>query len=348
MSERSFIPERSAATSCDLLGAIDRFDALPTHVQHVARQIVATAQRACGAGAREHIGEADLRRAILTGFPDRVARRRAPGAPRLLLSSGTGARLTAESGVTSGEFLVSLDVLASSDHGNTSEARVRIASRVEREWLEPTEVVFEHRLDPDAGVVRATESAMYDALELQQRPAPVDPDRAATLLADAYIARGPSVADVQLLRRLEFAGHPVVVDALAYEAARRARRLADMSLHDALPRDEHQRLNALAPERLAIPSGRTVALEYRPEGTVSAAVKLQELFGLAETPRVGVNRQPVIFLLLAPNGRPVQTTSDLRSFWERTYPEVRKELRGRYPKHPWPDDPWSATPKRVK
>ena len=78
--------------------------------------------------------------------------------------------------------------------------------------------------------------------------------------------------------------------------------------------------------------------------SVSVSVKLQELFGLAETPRIGPRQEPVLLLLLAPNARPVQTTRDLRSFWERTYPEVRKELRGRYPKHPWPEDPWTATP----
>jgi ATP-dependent helicase HrpB len=77
---------------------------------------------------------------------------------------------------------------------------------------------------------------------------------------------------------------------------------------------------------------------------VSAAVKLQELFGLGETPRIGVPAVPVTLHLLAPNGRPVQTTRDLRSFWENTYSEVRKQLRGRYPRHPWPEDPWSAKP----
>jgi ATP-dependent helicase HrpB len=77
---------------------------------------------------------------------------------------------------------------------------------------------------------------------------------------------------------------------------------------------------------------------------VSASVKLQELFGLAQTPRVGPRREPVTLLLLAPNGRPVQTTRDLSGFWERLYPEVRRELRGRYPRHPWPEDPWSAPP----
>ena len=91
-------------------------------------------------------------------------------------------------------------------------------------------------------------------------------------------------------------------------------------------------------------AGRHHRLEYHEDGTVGLAVKLQELFGLAETPRIGRRREPVVLSLLAPNGRPVQVTRDLRSFWDRTYPEVRKELRGRYPKHPWPEDPWRASP----
>ena len=105
-------------------------------------------------------------------------------------------------------------------------------------------------------------------------------------------------------------------------------------------------VRSIATRRTAVvvPSGRSVRLEYDDDGGVSASVKLQELFGLADTPRVGVRKEPVRLALLAPNGRPVQMTRDLRSFWDRTYPEVRKELRGRYPKHPWPDDPWKATP----
>ena len=85
-----------------------------------------------------------------------------------------------------------------------------------------------------------------------------------------------------------------------------------------------------------------MTLEYRSGGAVVAAVKLQELFGLADTPRIGRARVPVTFELLSPAGRPVQVTNDLKSFWARGYPEVRKELRARYPKHPWPEDPWTA------
>ncbi|HEY3055690.1 MAG TPA: ATP-dependent helicase C-terminal domain-containing protein [Thermoanaerobaculia bacterium] len=98
------------------------------------------------------------------------------------------------------------------------------------------------------------------------------------------------------------------------------------------------------PATLLLPSGRSVKLEYRDDGTIVVSVKLQELFGLAETPRIGPEQTPVTFELLAPNGRPVQITKDLRSFWNGAYQQVRRELRARYPKHPWPDDPWTAVP----
>ena len=111
-----------------------------------------------------------------------------------------------------------------------------------------------------------------------------------------------------------------------------------------LPADVRRRLDQAAPPTLRVPSGRDRPLTYRDDGSVVASVKLQELFGLADSPRVGADQVPVTFELLAPNGRPVQVTRDLKSFWARGYLDVRKELRGRYPKHPWPDDPWTATP----
>ena len=98
------------------------------------------------------------------------------------------------------------------------------------------------------------------------------------------------------------------------------------------------------PQRLKELLGRTAKLEYKDDGSVVASVKLQELFGLADTPRIGPNQVPVTFALLSPAGRPVQVTRDLRSFWNGAYQEVRKELRARYPRHPWPEDPWTAIP----
>jgi HrpA-like RNA helicase len=172
----------------------------------------------------------------------------------------------------------------------------------------------------------------------------VEPGIAAQLLAAAWLSREPPDRDRQLLDRLAFAGIAVDRAALARTAAARVTRVDEIDLQSALPRETLIAVDRLAPEELRVPSGRSIALHYAPDGVVTASVKLQELFGLADTPRLGPNRTPVRFALLAPNGRPVQLTSDLRSFWERTYAEVRKELRGRYPKHPWPEDPWTAMP----
>jgi ATP-dependent helicase HrpB len=147
----------------------------------------------------------------------------------------------------------------------------------------------------------------------------------------------------QVLARLAFAGIELDVPDVLAAAAADFTRLDQIDLEDALPWGIRQRLLTDAPPRLPLPSGRTATLFYDHGRVVRAAVKLQELFGLAETPRVGPRRDPVVFELLAPNGRPVQTTQDLRSFWTTTYAEVRRELRARYPRHPWPDDPWTAT-----
>jgi ATP-dependent helicase HrpB len=122
------------------------------------------------------------------------------------------------------------------------------------------------------------------------------------------------------------------------------RALDELALSPAIGWDLQQRLDRLAPDRIPVPSGRTARVEYQADGTASVSVKLQELFGLTDTPRLGPRQEPLLLVLLAPNGRPVQTTRDLGSFWARTYPEVRRELRGRYPRHPWPEDPWTAQP----
>ncbi len=112
---------------------------------------------------------------------------------------------------------------------------------------------------------------------------------------------------------------------------------------------DYAQLEALerhAPERLAVPSGSHVRLAYEPGKPPVLAARIQELFGLRETPRVAAGRVPVLLHLLAPNMRPQQITQDLESFWHSTYTEVRKELQGRYPRHAWPEDPWNALPER--
>jgi len=342
VSERLYLPPRTAATTSDLLSAIDRWDTLPPHVHRAAREIEAMARPAIGRPKAAQISETDVRRAVLSAYPDRVGWRREPSSPRVKLSSGTGAVIAPESGVRSGEYLVAVDLKAST-RPNDPESRIRIASLVERDWLIPTSHEIVHRLD-SSGTVRATEIEKYDQLALTEIPVAVDDDVAARLLADAVRSRDLSVDDQRLLRRLKFARVGVDLGEMIAAAARGQRSLAEVRLSRSLRAETARALDRDAPDLLTLPSGRTVRLEYYEDGTVGAAAKLQELFGLGETPRIGPDREPVLLSLLAPNGRPVQVTRDLKSFWNRTYPEVRKELRGRYPKHPWPEDPWRAQP----
>jgi ATP-dependent helicase HrpB len=375
LSERHLLPPRTATTSSDLLSAIDDWHNVPPHVKRVAEDVASRGESA----ALPLISEADFRRAMLAGYPDRVAQRREPGSPNVRLASGAGAVIAPESGVRDGEFLVALDVtdvararsaalsgprpggaespaLRARGRGpqktarhqpSASDARVRIASRVEREWLTPTATEVLHRFDEASGLVKAVRVERYDALVLSERPAAVDSTIAAGLLAEEWKARGPRGDDVRLLRRLRFAGHTVDLDDLdnlIRDAAQGARSLDEVDLARGLPASVVRDLGRDAPDTLTVPSGRHARIDYHEDGTVSASVKLQELFGLADTPLIGRRREPLLLALLAPNSRPVQLTRDLRSFWDRTYPQVRKELRGRYPKHPWPEDPWKATP----
>jgi ATP-dependent helicase HrpB len=360
ISERHFLPARTAATTSDLLSAIDDWHGVPPHVERAAREI----EISYGAKVSLPLSDSAFRRALLAGYPDRVAQRRDAGSPRVRLSSGAGAAIAPESGVIEGEFLVAIDVqaprervAATAAHAGSArmrasaalapnDARIRLASVVDREWLMPTVTEIVHQFDPAAGMVKAFEIDRYDALVLSERPVPIDPERAAPLLADAWLARGPSDADRHWLRRLRFAGREVDVAEIIRRAVAGARTLDDIQLARILPADVLRALDREAPPAIRVPSGRMVPLDYGEDGTATAAVKLQELFGLADTPRIGARREPVLLALLAPNGRPVQMTRDLRSFWDRTYQNVRKELRGRYPKHPWPDDPWNAAPTR--
>ena len=370
LSERHLLPPRRAATRSDLLSALDDWTGVPVHVQRVARDIGSIAEAvigspsigsgpssrvASGFSRTARLSETEFLKAVLAGYPDRVAARREPRSSRVRLASGAGAIVGSESGVVEDEFLVALDLQAIGRKPGGrdlpgGEPVIRLASAVDREWLRPNNVELVHRFDAHSGTVRAVRVQRYDALVVAEHSEKPDPAIAAQLLVDAWRRRGPTAEDTRVLRRLQFAGQQDVdVDTLLRAAALDARCLSEVRVARAVPHRLMRALDRDAPESLAVPSGRAVPLEYGGDGSVSASVKLQELFGLGETPRIGPRREPVLLALLGPNGRPVQITRDLRGFWERTYPEVRKELRGRYPKHPWPEDPWTAPPtRRVK
>ncbi len=336
LSERQMLPHHPPTTTCDLLVADQT--TLSPHVVRSARELQRTFS-----SSNTRLSERELRRALLAGYPDRVAQRRTAGQPRVLLSSGHGGVIGPESGVREGDFVIALDVQAGR-RGEQLEARIRIASVVEKAWLSATSIERLHELDDATGTIRAREREMYGALELKERDAAADAAVMAQMLADAYLARERSDGDQQLIARLEFSRVDVDTKDVALRAASGRRKLGEMQLEDGLDWNVKQQLDEHAPATFTAPSGRTHRLDYRADGTVALSVKLQELFGLATTPSIGPRREPLLILLLAPNGRPVQTTRDLRSFWNTTYQEVRKELRARYPKHPWPEDPWRAAP----
>jgi ATP-dependent helicase HrpB len=339
LSERHVVPPRHGATACDLLSAVDDERALPAHVTRVARDLQKL--RRGGSSGPRALDDDGFRRAVLAGYPDRVARRRAAGSDTFLLASGTGARLSRDSGVHAAEFIVAVDVSAAPPRAGApaADALIRLATGIEREWLRATAVETRHELDPATGVVRAERVEMYDAIALARHPAPCDPDAAGTLVIAEYLRRGPGDDDRLLLRRLAFAGLDASFEGLVREAGRHARALSEVRLESALPPAIARTLAEHAPATWRLPKGRQIRLEYRDDGGVAASVKIQDVFGLTQTPAIGPGRVPVTLSLLSPGGKPVQVTSDLAGFWARDYAAVRRELSRRYPKHRWPVDP---------
>ncbi|MEV7276428.1 ATP-dependent helicase HrpB [Streptomyces sp. NPDC093111] len=327
-----------------------------------------------GAGSgRSGVAGEDAAAGLVTAlaFPERVARAREQGG--YLMVSGTGARLAEGSGLRSSAWLA---VAVADRTAQSATARVRLAAVVDEAvargaaghlFAAGEEVHWE---DGDV-VARSVER--LGAVELTVRPlrGGVDPAAVRAALLDGLAREGLSLlrwsqGATELRSRLAFLrrelGEPwpdVAEGALLARAEEwlepelsRARRRADLGRIDAgqglqrlLPwaSGEAGRLDELAPERIEVPSGSRIRVEYGGERPV-LAVKLQEMFGLAETPRVaGV---PVQVHLLSPAGRPAAVTADLASFWREGYRSVRAELRGRYPKHPWPEDPSTADPTR--
>jgi ATP-dependent helicase HrpB len=273
-------------------------------------------------------------------------------------------RLAEESAVLEPDLFVCINLDA-----GASEALVRIASEVDLEWLPPdrlrtsTEVVFD---EPRERVV-AWKRTRYGDLVVAESEVPAeDPEvlaeAAATRLDRALTLDDPEVAGflarVRSLREwMPELGLPAFEEAelraLLPALAAGRRSFAELRRAPLLPVLQgtlsHEQLRAVereAPERLEVPSGSRIKLVYEPGRPPVLAARIQELFGLAETPRVAAGRVPVLLHLLSPSFRPQQVTHDLRSFWENTYPQVRKELQGRYPKHAWPQDPWNARPER--
>ncbi|MGK5557542.1 ATP-dependent helicase C-terminal domain-containing protein, partial [Actinomadura kijaniata] len=305
---------------------------------------------------------------VALAFPERVARRRAGG--RYLMASGTGGEL-ADGSALAGARAEWLAVAVADRPAGAASARIRqavvIDEDIAREAASPLLEEAQEVLWRDGDVV-AREVERLGAVELAARPlrAP-DPGAVAGALAEGLRQEGLGLLDwspaaVALRERMAFChralGEPwpaVDDDALLAHAvdwvagARRRAELARIdvaaALRGLLPWECASRLDEMAPERVRVPSGSQIRVDYSGERPV-LAVKLQELFGWDAAPRLAGGRVPVVVHLLSPAGRPAAVTADLASFWREGYRSVRAELRGRYPRHPWPEDPTQAVATR--
>jgi ATP-dependent helicase HrpB len=308
--------------------------------------------------------EPALRRALLAAYPDRLARQRAPGSRRGVMVGGRGVRLADESALGDEPLFLCIEV---DDRG--VETLVRQASAVERDWLAGEQLRTESTVvfDPTSGKVVARRRVLWQDLVLEEAPeALVDPAHAAGVLAaaaaerleEAFPADDPQVANfrarVQCLRQwmphLELPPlDEAQLRALLTELSMGKRSLAELRQADWLSAmqalltwPQQEALQREAPPRITLPSGRSVPLRYEVGRPPILAAPIQELFGMLQTPRVAGGRVKVVIHLLAPNQRVAQVTDDLEHFWKSSYALVRKELRGRYPKHAWPEDPLAA------
>ncbi|WP_435207486.1 ATP-dependent helicase HrpB [Micromonospora sp. bgisy143] len=334
-----------------------------------------TATSPSGAPAdRDHLTD-DLAAGLVVGlaYPERLARVRRPGGTSYLMTGGTAAELAAGSQLAGADWLA---VAVADRRPGAPSARIRRATPLDeataREAAGPLLSTLREVGWSDGDVV-AREVTRLGAIELVARR--LDrPDRAEVaaalltglrqeglgLLPWTPAARG--LRERMAFCRLHLDAEWPEVDDEALLAAlptwlgpelAAARRRADLNRVDVtsalrrlLPWAQAARLDELAPERIEVPSGSRVRVDYADPAAPVLAVKLQETFGWATAPRIAGGRVPVLLHLLSPAGRPVAVTADLASFWRTGYPQVRAELRGRYPRHPWPEDPDTATPTR--
>jgi ATP-dependent helicase HrpB len=353
--------------------ALVRGDAPAGAHQGALRRIRNLAQRwagQLGIGTGETVEPEAAGLLLALAYPDRIALRRGGAEGRFLLSGGRGARFP------EGEEMGAMGCVVAAVLDDTErEAVIRLAAPLDRRRLEQdlTELVTSRDVlawDEAEGAVIARRERRLGALILGSQPlGSVDPAAVSRILLEAIRARGlsclPWDAESERLReRMAFvraldpeSGWPDVSDGALLEGLEhwlgpylsgmgRLSHLRGLDLAAALRAmldwSRQQRLDALAPTHITVPSGSNLRIDYSDPQAPVLAVRIQEVFGLTETPRIGGGSVPLTLHLLSPARRPVQVTRDLAGFWSRTYAEVKKDLKGRYPKHHWPDDPFAA------
>lgn len=333
--------------SCDLLRLLD------TELDPRTRQHASQIRRIAAAPKQQNHSPNALPLAILTAFPDRVARRRKDN--QLLLAAGGSAVLACE---TRANFLVAADIEDRTEH---ALPMVRLYCAIEPGWLID---LFPDRVRERGGVewnrsaerVDAVSALLYDDLVIEEtRSGAPDPGLAAALLAERALEAGVSkFVDRgeldEFIARVSFASDHAPIPKIDVESAfrelcRDRKSFAELKSAAASmvaileQRANPKLLHEIAPSRVRLPGGRQAPIHYEAGKPPWVASRLQDFFGMRETPRIANGKVSLVVHLLAPNQRPVQATTDLAGFWERLYPQVRRELSRRYPKHAWPENP---------
>ncbi len=299
--------------------------------------------------------------ALLFAYPDRVAIKREPGS--FLLRGGRGIVVEKSDWLADAEFIIAVDL-----SGGEKNAKLRLALAVSREQVEKrfvNEITTRTEIREVAGKPRAYEQRHLDAIVLGEKETALAAEQSHELLLSAVRATGLDkmlheeslnlCRRVQILRRwgedLADCSLKTLTETLEEWLApfvQNMRAIGDLdaaTLREAMRArvgyNNLRRIDAELPERLAVPSGSAHQIEYRDDGVALLAVRIQEVFGLSVHPKLAGGKLPVTFELLSPKRQPIATTADLPAFWKTTYAEVRKEMRGRYPKHFWPEDPLS-------
>ena len=342
-------------------------------IQRTAHQWNAQVQQLTGVRAPRTPAEHDSVGLLLAlAYPDRIAQRQPDTEGRYLLANGRGALFPTADPLAAEPYLVIAELDAGSQW-----ARIDLAAPVSQkdiEQLYASQVVASETVawDDRTGAVRASRQHRFGALMLSDEPlSKPDPSLMVTALLDGVRRAGlhtlawtpelqewrrrirflrqlegvnvtwPDLSEERLLETLEEWLGPYVTGMTTLVRVQRMDLV--QPLHALLRREQQRELDRLAPTHLAVPSGSQIRLDYGNDHPI-LAVRLQEMFGCKDTPRIVNGTVPVMLHLLSPAKRPVQVTRNLASFWATAYPEVRKELRGRYPKHPWPEDPLAAPP----
>ena len=338
-------------------------------VDRVSRQL----RMILSIGVSQYISEYEVAALLVaTAFPDRIARQRGPGSNIYLLASGKGALLSPQSVVCNEKTIVAIRL----DAGTGQNGKIYSALAIEQDNLIKR---FPHLIslrrtavwDSSLKRVIAREEQLLGAITLERRVVKTVREDLLSALSErlhssaaAEIliktpASGQFLARVAFIRQLfSKENWPDLDDSEIIQAAEEwlpividsQEKFSGIDMltiyRTALGRKREIELEQLAPLTVTVPSGSRVKIDYTGVGGPSISVKLQELFGLGNTPAIADGRYPLLIHLLSPAGRPIQVTRDLLSFWGSGYQAVKKELKGRYPKHPWPDDPWSAIPTR--